>query len=159
MRKTVGRKLGKMHYIHRDAISHLYKSEEDALNKALNLIDGNSWNLVKISKELDTISFLLYEDFDAVLFPSLLQAAVVNIPNEHIKIIDYRNRANPPVLHRKELMLAPEDPRILEFAKTTEFCEKEGLFRDASYIGTKLKWEKRLQDNGYTIKGLKIVRL
>ncbi|MFS4454920.1 hypothetical protein [Maribacter sp. 2304DJ31-5] len=156
--KAVGRKLGNMHYLHKDAIAYLDPLEKEALDKALYFLKDLPWNLVKISKELDTVSFLLYEDFNLELFPSLLQSTIVNISNESIKIIDYRNRENPPVLHRKELMLAPNDPRIPEFAKITSFCEEKRLFEKASYIGTKLKWEQRLYEHGYMIKGSKITK-
>ncbi len=160
LQKNIGRKLGNMHYIHRSAIDYLPPEETEALILASSIVNASiDWNLVKISKKLDTVSFLLYDNFDDVLFPVLLKATVVNIVLHSLKTIDYRKRKNPPVLHRKELMLAPDDPRISSFAETTIFCEDRQLFKNASYIGTKLKWEERLRENGFKIEGLKIVPL
>ncbi len=151
-RKIVGRKLGNMHYIHRSAISYLNDDQKKTLKKAIDITTLDDWNLVKIAKDLTTVSLLNYENFDSVLFPCLLEATIVNLKNSSFKYIDYQSRKNPPVLHRKELMLAPDDPRVPVFAKTTTFCEDRNLFDRASYIGTKLKWEERLLQHGYIIK-------
>ena len=158
-RKIVGRKLGKMHYIHKSAISYLENSQKTALQAAIDLSEVTQWNLTKISKDLGTISLLQYDDFDRVLFPCLQHATIINLETSSIKTIDYTIRENPPVLHRKELMLAPDHKRYEEFAKITAFCEAEGLFKNASYIGTKLKWEQRLLQHGYQVKEQNIVPL
>ncbi len=158
--KTIGRKLGKMHYIHKSAISYLPVNEKNTLQIALSLVnDSLVWNLAKISVLGDTVSLLYYKEFENQIFPILTSSVIVKIKENSIKYIDYSKRDNPPVLHRKELFLAPDDLRIEQFAKITAFCEKEGLFDNASYIGTIKKWEKRLADNNYKVEGQIIVKI
>jgi hypothetical protein len=42
----------------------------------------------------------------------------------------YAVEGNPPILHRKETMLAPEDPRAPALAALTAAAERVGLFID-----------------------------
>ena len=159
--KLVGRMLGDMHYIHRSAIQYLNSGEKIALDLASNILYSNSdkiyhWNLLKVSRKLDKISLLKYQDFEQHLFPCLEYAVIIDISANSYKEIDYSIRENPPILHRQELMLAPTDPRIESLSNVTAFCESHNLFEKASYIGTRNKWYQRLEERGYIIDGFGI---
>lgn len=157
-KNLVGRKLGKMHYIHESAVSFLAESEQTTLKKALSMVPKETqWNLAKVSLLGDRVSLLFYENFDTELFPVLSQSTIVKFKDPGIQHITYTNRENPPVLHRKELFLAPNDPRIEALAEITAFCEEKGLFKAASYIGTLKKWEQRLREHHYKVEGQKVV--
>lgn len=161
--KIIGRKLGGIHYIHKEALEFLSPEQHTALNKSIALIEEKiticNWNLCKISKDLKHISLLQYEDFKTHLFPCLQYAQIVHLETKSIKEINYKTRENPPVLHRQELMLHPQNENIQSLAKVTELCEQNGLFEKASYIGTKVKWEQRLKERGYKIQGLNLVKI
>ncbi|NER14994.1 hypothetical protein GWK08_16180 [Leptobacterium flavescens] len=157
-KQTVGRKLGKMHYVHRSAVSYLAKEQRGTLTKALQLIpEDTEWNLAKVSLLNDSVSLLYYKGFDTELFPVLTSSLIIKLDKKEVKSIDYEKRENPPVLHRKELFLPPDDPRIGELAAVTCFCEEKGLFKQASYIGTIRKWEQRLKEYNYKVEGMRIV--
>ncbi len=163
-RKLVGRKLGNMHYLHRSAIQHLSSGEKTALDLATDIYFSSfdkiyNWNLTKISKECDKVSLLKYQDFKLHLFPCLEYAVIIDITAKTIREIDYSIRENPPILHRQELMLAPDDPRIESLSAVTEFCESHKLFENASYIGTKNKWYQRLEDRGYIVEGFSVRKI
>lgn len=62
---------------------------------------------------------LTYEDFSAE-FPSLLESLTIDLNDGRIVSRSYRTRANPPVLHRKELLLGPDDPAVEAFGLSTD---------------------------------------
>ena len=62
-----------------------------------------AWNLLKIHTDQCAFTFLSYPEFDTDPHPALAKAFVRT---------DYRSRAAPLILHRKEMFL-PTDPRFL----------------------------------------------
>jgi DNA phosphorothioation-associated putative methyltransferase len=66
---------------------------------------------------------------------------------------DYRARANPPILHRKELLLLPDDHRLPRFRALTAAAEEHGLFREANKIGTRAAWQQRIAAAGLALRG------
>ena len=65
----------------------------------------------------------------------------------------YAAEGNPPILHRKELLLPPAHPRAGDFAALTAAAERLGLFADARSIGTRAPWEARLGRLGVRVEG------
>ncbi|MSU50918.1 MAG: hypothetical protein EXS37_17815 [Opitutus sp.] len=94
-----------------------------------------AWNLLKIHTEQVAVTFLSYPAFDAEPHPALAEATKINLNTGSVSRTDYRRRPNPPILHRKETFLPPNDPRILGWAALTKREEEAGLYRDPSRIG------------------------
>jgi hypothetical protein len=65
---------------------------------------------------------------------------------------------NPPVLHRKEAFLLPDDPRRSKFERLTGQEERAGLLDDTATIGTRAGWVDRLLERGYALRGHRLVR-
>jgi hypothetical protein len=63
------------------------------------------------------------------------------------------------VLHRKESFLLTSDPLYGTFARLTSQEEKHGLLDDASSIGTREGWARRLGERGFSFKGTRLIRL
>lgn len=63
------------------------------------------------------------------------------------KIIHF-NSNNPPILHRKELLLPENHPEYEKWREITRRCEAAGLFRDSRRIGRKRAWEELLKKAG-----------
>jgi hypothetical protein len=61
---------------------------------------------------------------------SLAESVVVDLVTGKTRRDDYRGRANPPVLHRKETFLPPDHPLHPKFAKLTRAEEAAGLLAD-----------------------------
>jgi DNA phosphorothioation-associated putative methyltransferase len=99
-----------------------------------------SWNLLKIHTDQFALTFLSYPNFDTDPHPALADATKVNLNTGSVSRTDYRLRSNPPILHRKETFLPPNDPRVLRFAALTRHEEEAGLYRDPSRIGLRLQW-------------------
>ncbi|WP_413674401.1 DNA phosphorothioation-associated putative methyltransferase [Massilia cellulosiltytica] len=114
---------------------------------------GEHFNVVKMHALGEQLSLLAYEDFDAVPFPTLSKSWRVNVVTATVVYRDYADSRNPPVLHRKELLLSPDDPRIPGYAALTRTAEALGLFDDPSRIGFREQWLARIASRGYALQG------
>ena len=101
---------------------------------------------------------MVYEDFDSVAHPALLYTYVIDVPKANIKLWDFRNRENPPILHRKETFVSPDYPLYEKFKKLTAQEEKAELL-SLNTIGTKEGWETLLKQKGLTITGHSLKKL
>ncbi|PBB81237.1 hypothetical protein CK218_12790 [Mesorhizobium sp. WSM3879] len=149
-RGEIGKQVGGFLYVHRDALPHVSEEMRQAVARAEAAASGFAWNVAKVSPERQ--SLLLYEDFSKSAFPALLRSLSFDadgVPS----VIDYSRRDNPPILHRKETLLAPGDPRIPAFAAITRKAEEFGLFNDTKRIGTRANWTAMLAKAGLRVDG------
>lgn len=114
------------------------------------------FNVVKLNAR-SRVSFLRYEDF-TVPFPALLAALTCNLGRGTALRSDYAGRRNPPILHRKELLLAADDPCVPKAERLTDCLERLGAFEDARRIGTREGWSATLKSLGLTIGDSGLVR-
>ncbi len=156
----IGKILPEDLYIHKEYIDHLSPLLRVYVGCADAFI-GNieEANIIKIHMHSGKVSYLEYEDFDTEPHPRLLKTTTVKLRELKMKEIDYSQRENPPILHRKETFVGEDYPQYKSFKKLSQDEEKAGLLDFASSIGTKKKWEERLNDMGFTIKGHKLVSL
>lgn len=145
--------------MHRSAVDHLETSAKDKLSLALQRVPEDfQWSVLKIAGQDDQFfSFLDYQDFSAVAFPELRASLLVNLAEEGAKLRKYSD-ANPPILHRKELLLAPDHPLRDEFSKLTQCLESKGLFKNMANKGTRRIWMETLADAGLTVEGPNVVQ-
>lgn len=115
-------------------------------------------NLVKLHLDKPRVSYLVYPDFDTDPHPVLAESWVVDLRALDVAPRDYRERDNPPVLHRKELFVGEDHPLRDKFARLTAQEERHGLLDDAAAIGTRRAWEARLADAGWRLRGHRLVR-
>jgi DNA phosphorothioation-associated putative methyltransferase len=115
------------------------------------LAGSGAWNVAKWFESDDgRVSLLTYESFDEP-FPALLESLTINLARGEVTRRSYRARGNPPVLHRKELLLPAEDPRRLRYAELTAQLEALGLLRSTTTIGTRWGWDRRLVEAGVEV--------
>ena len=100
------------------------------------------FNVIKLNPR-SRISFLRYESFDKS-FPSLLAALSCDLARRSARQIDFTARRNPPILHRKELLLPENDPRVAEATRLTDRLERQGAFSNPATIGTRDGWQRQL---------------
>lgn len=115
------------------------------------------WNLLKLHTREYAITFLSYPDFDENPHPALVHATKINLNSGRIVRTDYSDRANPPILHRKETFLPPGDPRIEKFAALTQAEEAAGLYREPSKIGLRIYWETLLRRKCLGYEGHRLI--
>ena len=148
MTVEIGKRVGGGLYMHRSAAPTV-------LSSATSAAEGFAWNVVRIAK--DTVTFLVYEPFDEVAFPALLESLKVPTRGGVATRTDYRKRVNPPILHRKELLLTVDDPRQPKFRALTVAAEEHGLFVNSHRIGTRNAWMERIREAGLELRGHELV--
>jgi DNA phosphorothioation-associated putative methyltransferase len=159
-RSTVGKLLPDDLYVHASAVGSLepvLRIYEGCGPAYLGEVDGA--NIVKIHRRSGKLSYLVYPEFDRDPHPALLRCVRLNLRSRQIECYDYSQSANPPVLHRKETFLAPEDERLTKFARLTAQEVTHGLLDDASAIGTRDGWSGRLTERGFRLKGHRLIRV
>ena len=119
---------------------------------------GEEFNVVKFRTDAPRLSFLQYSSFFEEAHPSLEEAIAIDLNSGRSLRTTYRDSLNPPILHRKELMLAPDHPRSDEFAALTIAEEQAGLYSNSAVIGFRINWERLLASHGLAIQGHSLIR-
>jgi DNA phosphorothioation-associated putative methyltransferase len=115
-------------------------------------------NIIKLHRHRSQVSYLSYPRFEQDPHPALVESLVVSLDTLSIYWTDYRERDNPPILHRKEVFLDPSHPLHGRFARLTAQEERFGLLEDTTKIGTRNGWEERLRESSLQIRGHRLVR-
>ncbi|OZV72169.1 hypothetical protein CA850_32610 [Micromonospora echinospora] len=115
-------------------------------------------NIIKLSRTGPKVSYLSYPQFDQDPHPTLATSVRADLRRLDVKYTDFRESANPPVLHRKETFVADDYPQREKFARLTRQEEKAGLLEASSSIGTQEGWRIRLVNAGYRLQGHRLVR-
>jgi DNA phosphorothioation-associated putative methyltransferase len=118
---------------------------------------GADYGLVKFHILQPKISFLSYPDFWTDPHPALAAAVIVDLSTGKVRRDSYADRANPPVLHRKETFLPPGHEKTALFAALTKDEEAAGLLEETARIGFKLNWQRLVAERGYRFRGHKLV--
>lgn len=159
-RSTVGKLLPDDLYVHRSALDQLeplLRIYEGCARSYLGEIEGA--NIIKIHRRSGKVSYLVYPRFDEDPHPALLRCVRLCLRTRELQCIEYADRENPPILHRKESFLCPEHPLHGRFARLTQQEEKAGLLDEAARIGTRNGWQVRLTEKGMTLRGHRLIRL
>ena len=153
--RGAGKRVGGALYLHVSAIPGANSVMRERIERAAVAAERPDWNVVKVQGE--AVSLLTYEAFDEVAFPALLDAVRVNLSDGLVTRTDYRARANPPILHRKETLLRPDDPRRPSFAALTRLAEEHKLFAEPHRIGTRKAWLERVEAAGLVVQGARLL--
>lgn len=146
-----GKQVGGALYVHRSALAHITCEHVALVDAAAAYVKHHGWNVAKIDLSGKcTVSLLDYEEFSAIAFPALRESHTVDIHTGEVTVRRYET--NPPILHRKELLLAPNDSERGRYAALTKELERRGLFVDVSRRGRKDAWEALLTEAGVTIR-------
>ncbi len=137
------------------ALPSLLRITVSELRKRLEI--GPEYNLLKFHTASPKVSFLAYPDFEKEPHPALKESVIVDLVTGKTRRDDYRARANPPILHRKETFLPPEHPLHEKFSKLTRQEEVAGLLDDTARIGFRINWERALAEKGLGFKGHRLV--
>jgi DNA phosphorothioation-associated putative methyltransferase len=118
---------------------------------------GQRFNVARFETSSDRISLLNYPAFFDDAFPALYESWQVDLSSGRVGYRTYQNSFNPPILHRKELMLGDNHPRRRELEALTEMAESIGLFKDPARIGFREQWLGLVRETGYRIVGHELV--
>jgi DNA phosphorothioation-associated putative methyltransferase len=158
-RSAIGKLLPDDLYVHRSALDYLdplLRIYEGCGRAYLGEVEGA--NVIKIHRRSGKLSYLSYPAFESDPHPGLLRCVTLSLRTRQIECYDYAHRANPPVLHRKETFLHPDNPLYAKFARLTVQEERNGLLDDPGGIGTREGWSRKLSEQGFALKGHRLVR-
>ena len=111
MTKFKGKVVGGAVYAHKSAIQALGSSFVEKSETASTIVEKYSMERSQIRpKRPNKLSLLLYEDFAKAEFPALLHSFQVDLANKKYQS-RMHSKSNPPILHRKELLLDPSNPK------------------------------------------------
>lgn len=155
----LGKHVGRASYYHRCVADRLEPELVARVREAELHAGCDSWSVLKVRRDQPhRISLLTYEDFSAA-FPALLESLTVDLVKGAVSARSYRERANPPILHRKELLVGRDHPDFEVFEGLTRALEGLGLFVDAAGIGTRVPWQARLAEAGVQVEDQALVQL
>lgn len=155
----VGKLTPEAHYVHATALGLLppllrvYEGCATALAGTV----GEA-NIIKLNRITPKVSYMTYPRFDDVPHPALAESVVASLRELRVDVRDYRERDNPPVLHRKELFVDASYPLRDRFARLTAQEERFGLYEEPELIGTANGWAEALAARGVTLRGHRVVR-
>jgi len=145
-----GKRVGGVRYLHALALSAMPVNARDRIAAAERIagLDWHDWNVVKLADREKKVSLLHYAAFLEDPFPPLVTAWAVDLDLGAVRKLTYEVNENPPILHRKELLLPANHPQRARFEQLTAELEKYGVYRDPGNIGRRRAWEARLAEAG-----------
>ena len=157
-----GKRVGDHTYLHISALPEFPSQWRDFIGLTTSLArltPGDDFNVVKIHKSCDEVSLLDSADFFLDPFPTLSRSWRIHISRKTTVFRSYKESRNPPILHRKELLLTPGDIRAAEYAALTQAAESIGLFQDPNCIGFREHWYALIAQRGYQLQGNQFIPL
>lgn len=145
-------------YIHLSALEYVKnKSALSAIERALVVLtppEDFVPNVAKYNLRTGRVSLLCYPDFFNTPFPELTAAWTFAPGSDRPSSFRrYDESLNPPILHRKELLLTSSHPESAHWAALTATAEGLGLFDDVATIGFRLNWQRLIANKGYQLIG------
>ena len=148
-----GKRVHDHFYIHASLLKQQSKIIRDAVKIAQHAakLRDDDFNVIRFARKRQEIALLKYRRFFEDPFPCLEAAHLVDLSNKSVQRTEFSSRANPPILHRKELLLPSSHPERSKFSELTRAIAARGLFVDSAKIGNKKQWEDRLAKQGVQI--------
>ena len=152
----VGKRLPQAIYLHKSALEQTSKPlhtmiEDSVAEISFSHGEPDGWNVIKLHRDRFRITLLHYPRFFEDAYPALRHSVSIDLGDKRCRITRYDTSDNPPILHRKEVMVLPEHPAYEEFRMITEEGEQAGLYDNASIIGFRKTWETLIAERGYTL--------
>ncbi|MDO8827379.1 DNA phosphorothioation-associated putative methyltransferase [Methylophaga sp.] len=122
-----------------------------------NLKPSQDYNVIKYDGKSNRLSLLWYPNFFEEPFPALETSFRIDLTQQKVEKRSYQTSLNPPILHRKELLLGRDTPNIEQFKQLTETAEQLGLFENPIKIGFKQAWDALIRDTGFQLIGYHFV--
>lgn len=160
-RRRAGKRVLDELYLHVSALDCLDDTLKEVVQTARTCLSSEAaslMNVVKVHLKSGRVSFLAYGDFDTSPFPTLESAWSVSASGG-VRYRCFEKSANPPVLHRKELLVRDDHPQRASWEAVTATAESLGLFESSVSIGFRLNWERLILSKGYELSGSEFVPL
>jgi DNA phosphorothioation-associated putative methyltransferase len=158
MRNSVGKMTPTAIYVHRRAVESIPVLLK--LYEHCGAIAGGrpaDWDLIKLSHEGRSVSWLGYPDFDRDPHPRLAWSYSVDMRILEGSYRSYVDRDNRPLLHRKHEFLRADDPSAGKYRRLTEREVRAGLYANPHLIGNERGWNTALTTAGVRLQGHRLL--
>jgi hypothetical protein len=119
---------------------------------------ATGFNVLRVALKRPEVALLDYPAFFEDPFPALRMSWLVDLRTGRVSVNDFSARENPPILHRKELLLGRQHPERAAFARLTAALEDCRAFDHPSHlIGRRLYWQGALASLGIRLEGHQVV--
>jgi DNA phosphorothioation-associated putative methyltransferase len=137
------------------SLTQLQKTEVQQIIKdaeeLANLRPNHEYNVVKYDDRSGMLSLLSYLNFFETPFPILEKSFRIDLSKQKVEKRSYHSSLNPPILHRKELLIGNDATEYEKFRQLTKSAEDLGLFDDTRRIGFKQAWENLIREKGFEL--------
>ena len=153
--RPIGKTVADEFYVHLSVLDQLDSEARSTIQRACEQLPTSLHdmpNVAKMNLRTGRVSLLSYPTFFDEPFPILASAWICQpggVPEPTFRT--YTSSLNPPVLHRKELLVGASHPRFADWSRLTATAEDLGLFDDTSIIGFHLNWIRLLECKGYEL--------
>ena len=141
-------------YVHQSALNDLpalLRVYEGCARALAGTVEGA--NVIKLFRDEPKVSYLVYPDFDKDPHPALHEAVRCDLGDQEVRARDYRDFRNPPILHRKEMLVSTQYPGYAKFVRLTKAEEAAGLYERPELIGTCAGWRSALESAEMELRG------
>ena len=149
---SVGKRLRDATYLHISALPLVSEELTEFTSElAAEYAVGHDWNIAKFFRRDFKVSLLSYPTFLDESYPTLVCSVTIDLVRKKSRKTDYSKSENPPILHRKETLVAPEHPAFSDFTAITQEGETLGLYEKGTRIGFKKSWDRLISNKGYAL--------
>jgi len=161
MKKLPKKTISRRTYIHKDSVTLLDEIHGKQVDLAESILQekGPEYTIIRFESDTMCLSLLNYPNIEDEPFPALKESWRVDLESGEIGYRTYENSLNPPILHRKELLLSADHPRRKEYSELTVSAEAIGLFDDTTRIGYQRQWLHLIHERGYRLERHQLVPL
>ena len=155
-----GKRIGDGVYLHTSLLGEQTPALRDLVVAAVAMagVGAADFNVVRVALRQPEVALLDYPAFFEDPFPSLRMSWFVDLKVGRVATSNFSARENPPILHRKELLLARDHPNREFFARLTAALESCGAFDHPScMIGRRLYWQNALASLDIRLEGHEII--
>ena len=152
---STGKMVANSLYVHYSALELIAEDDAGLARQAAEQMGevALAANVYKIDAKRKVVSLLNYPGFFEQAFPALTESWCVYLDEDRTSYRTYAQSLNPPILHRKELLLPPDHPMQQELQLLSKQAEQVGLFDKPNTIGFLNNWVQLLDQKGYRIDG------
>lgn len=156
----IGKKLPDANYLHKAGFCEIAPELALFIHAVANAlkINENEWHIVKLNKNEFKLSLLCYPTFFDESYPALTQSVTVDLTKLSHRVTQYQASDNPPILHRKEMMIPSSHEAYEMFKAVTQEGENAGLYDNSRMIGFKQSWENIIATHGYELADGRLFR-
>jgi len=157
---TIGKRTSDATYFHVSACAGMPEAIRSLIYSAAliaHVSQDDDYNVVKIAHTHKQVSLLFYSSFWDDPFPKLATAWTVNLSRKECSMRRYQATGNPPILHRKELLIDRAHPSYSLFSRLSEQLAALGLSAQSPGLGFQRQWLAKLASAAVSVSDHTIV--